>query len=107
MGSVLQLTEGTIFAGDYRIVRHLADGGMGTLYLADQVSTGSRRALKLMLPQLVSDARLRERFVLEAPIGSSIESDHVVQVVAAGIEPTYGVPWLAMEWLRGEDLATA
>lgn len=106
MAEVLQLAVGTIFAGDYRIVLPLAEGGMGALYLADQLSTGNRRVLKLMQPQLVSDQRLRERFALEARIGSQIESDHVVQVLGAGVDPTFGVPWLAMELLRGEDLAT-
>jgi serine/threonine protein kinase len=68
-------------------------------------STGRQRALKLMLPQLVADPGLRARFEQEARIGSRIESEHVIEVVGAGIDRNLGAPWLAMELLRGEDLA--
>jgi len=99
------LQAGSIFAGDYRIATPLASGGMGAVYVADQLSTGKQRALKLMHPQLVADANLRKRFEQEARIGSRIESEHVVDVVAAGVDAATGMPWLAMELLKGEDLA--
>ena len=104
--SLVQLEPGTIFAGDYRVVSLISQGGMGAVYLVEQRSTGAQRALKVMLPQLVSDALYRRRFEQEARIGSRIESDHVVQVIAAGIDRATGTPWLAMELLRGEDLAS-
>src|SRR4051794_35287233 len=77
---------------------------MGSVYVALQHSTGKQRALKLMLPQLVADESLRRRFVQEARAGSLIESDHIVEVVAAGVDDTTGTPWLAMELLKGQDL---
>lgn len=79
---------------------------MGTVYVVEQLSTGKQRALKLMLPQLVSDPSLRKRFEQEARVGGRIESEHVVDVVGAGVDPATGTPWLAMEFLQGEDLAT-
>ncbi len=94
----------SIFAGDYRIERSLAEGGMGAVYVAEQISTGQKRALKVMLPQLVPDERSRQRFLDEARIGSRIDSEHVVSVVAAGIDAQSGVPWLAMELLDGTNL---
>jgi protein-disulfide isomerase/serine/threonine protein kinase len=100
-----QLSPGQVFAGDFRVVRALAEGGMGAIYVAEQLSTGNERALKLMLPQLVADEKLRQRFEQEARVGARIESDHVVQVVAAGIDAASGTPWLAMELLKGETLA--
>ncbi len=103
---ISSLAPGTVFAGDYRVIQPLSEGGMGAVYVAEQISTGKQRALKLMLPQLVADPKLRARFEQEARIGSKIDSEHVVEVVAAGIDPQSGVPWLAMELLRGEDLAT-
>jgi protein-disulfide isomerase/serine/threonine protein kinase len=99
------LSPGEIFAGDFRVVRSLAEGGMGALYVVEQLSTGNERALKLMLPQLVADEKLRQRFEQEARVGARIESDHVVQVVAAGIDVASSTPWLAMELLKGETLA--
>ncbi|MGK4003073.1 protein kinase [Sorangium sp. So ce1036] len=91
--------------GEFRIVRPLSAGGMGAVYVAEQASTGKLRALKLMHPQLCADARLRERFEQEARVGALVESDHIVQVIGAGVDAQSGVPWLAMELLEGEDLA--
>ncbi len=104
MSEQFNVQPGTVFAGDFRIVRALSAGGMGAVYAAEQVSTGKPRALKVMLPALVSDPALRKRFEQEARIGSLIESEHVVEVVGAGIDGGTGLPWLAMELLQGEDL---
>ena len=95
---------GTVFAGDFRVDRALSQGGMGAVYIAEQLSTGKQRALKVMLPALVSDPALRKRFEQEARIGSMIESEHIVEVVGAGIDQGTELPWLAMELLQGEDL---
>ncbi len=105
MSSLVQLTEGMVFAGDFRVVRPLSAGGMGAVYVVEQVSTGMQRALKLMHPQLVTDPALRRRFEQEARVGSQIDSEHVVQVLAAGVDAPTGMPWLVMELLKGEDLA--
>jgi tRNA A-37 threonylcarbamoyl transferase component Bud32 len=78
---------------------------MGAVYIAEQITTGKLRALKLMHPQLVADAKQRERFEQEARVGALIPSDHVVQVIGAGIDQASGAPWLAMELLDGQDLA--
>jgi serine/threonine protein kinase len=101
----VQLNPGTIFSGEFRIVRPLSAGGMGAVYVAQQASTGKLRALKLMHPTLLADPRLRERFEQEARVGALIKSNHVVQVIGAGVDQPTGVPWLAMELLEGEDLA--
>ncbi len=106
MSSGVGIPAGTVFAGDYRILRPLAAGGMGAVYVAEQLSTGKQRALKLMHAELAWDARLRERFVQEARVGASIDSEHVVEVVGAGVDPSSGTPWLAMELLDGLDLST-
>ena len=80
----MSLEPGTVFGKDFRIVRPLREGGMGAVYIAEQISTGKQRALKVMAAELAVDAATRERFVLEARAGSKIESDHVVEVVTAG-----------------------
>ncbi|MBS2013066.1 MAG: transporter substrate-binding domain-containing protein [Deltaproteobacteria bacterium] len=98
------LAVGTVFAREFRIVRILGEGGMGAVYVAEQLGTGKLRALKTMHPQLVSNPALRERFVQEARIGARIDSEHVVDVVAAGVDTATGMPWLAMELLQGETL---
>jgi serine/threonine protein kinase len=104
MGGLQSLAPGDLFAGDFRVVRELARGGMGVVYVVDQLSTAKPRALKLMLPEIVQDPELRRRFEREARIGARIESDHVVEVIGAGVDAATGAPWLAMELLAGERL---
>ncbi len=100
-----RLEVGTVFAHDFRVQRLLAEGGMGTVYVAEQVSTGKLRALKVLHAEIVSDLRVREQFAQEARIGALIGSAHIVDVVASGIDDASGKPWLAMEYLEGEDLS--
>ncbi len=100
----VELPPGTIFANDFRVVRPLSEGGMGAVFVVEQLSTGAQRALKLMRHEIVADAGLRDRFLQEARVGARIASDHVVQVIAAGIDPRGDVPWLAMELLVGEEV---
>jgi len=101
---VLELVPGQIFAADFRVVRPLSKGGMGSVYVVEQMSTQLQRALKLMHPELVRDPRLRQRFEQEARIGGHIASDHIAQVISAGVDAASGTPWLAMELLQGESL---
>ncbi len=103
----LALEPGQVFARDYRVVRPLAAGGMGAVYVVDQLSTGKARALKVMRPELVDDADARRRFEQEARVGARIASEHAVEIHAAGIDSDTGLPFLVMELLVGEDLATA
>ncbi len=104
MSSGPRLAAGTVIGGDYLIQRPLASGGMGAVYVAEQRSTGKLRALKVMHPELVPDVKSRLRFVEEARVGARIASEHIVDVVGAGVDEATGVPWLAMELLEGESL---
>ena len=106
MSASIRLAPGTIFATDYKVVRPLRTGGQGSLYVVEQISTSKHRALKLMLPELVAQPTSRKRFELEAKIAARIQSDHVVETIASGVDATTGVPWLAMELLEGEDLGS-
>jgi len=99
------LEPGTVYARDYRVVRAMARGGMGSVYEVEQLSTSKTRALKVLHGQLATDAKIRQRFEQEARASARIESDHVVDVVAAGVDDGDGTPWLVMEFLKGVDLA--
>jgi serine/threonine protein kinase len=101
------LAPGSVFSGDFEVIRLLADGGMGSVYVVEQRSTGKRRALKVMHPRMLHDPTLRERFTQEARLGAKIASDHVVEVVGAGVDAETGIPWMAMELLQGRDLSAA
>jgi len=102
---VSALQPGTLFAGRYHVTRLLAEGGMGAVYEVVHVETGRRRALKTLHPHIVRDPGVRARFQQEARVGALIDSESVVDVFDAGIEPATGTPFLVMEMLRGGDLA--
>jgi serine/threonine-protein kinase len=96
--------EGTLFAGRYRIVRLIAEGGMGAVYEVVHTETNRRRALKIMLRHIVAKDEQGERFKREARVAADIESEHIVDVSDAGIDEATNTPFMVMELLRGEDL---
>lgn len=96
-------SEGAIFHGHYRVERCLRAGGMGAIYEATDTRTSEPRALKVLLPALVQDADMRERFALEATATVGLASPHLVEVLEAGVDDASKAPFFAMELLRGED----
>ncbi len=97
------IQKGTIIGDDFEIVRLLtSSGGVGDVYVARQRSTAQDRALKVL--KSGADARLLPRFAEEARVGGQVDSKHVVEVIAAGVDPGINRPWIAMELLEGEDL---
>ncbi|HRI68272.1 MAG TPA: bifunctional serine/threonine-protein kinase/formylglycine-generating enzyme family protein [Polyangium sp.] len=98
------IAAGTLIGEDFEIIRPLASGGMGSVFVAKQRSLNMQRAVKLMNVGLTANTDLRERFEREARISASIESDHVVQVIQSGIDSRLGLPFIAMELLDGMPL---
>lgn len=96
---------GAVVGGDYMVVRPLRRGSMGVLYVAEQLSTSSNRALKLLRREYVSDETLFKRFEREAQMAAKIPSEHVVQIIASGVDEKLQAPWIAMELLEGQTLA--
>jgi hypothetical protein len=98
----IELSQGDEFAG-YRIEQRLGRGGMGVLYLAIEPGLERRVALKLIAPEAASDEVFAQRFAEESRIAASIEHPNVVPIYAAGEEG--GVPYIAMRYVAGSDLA--
>jgi hypothetical protein len=98
----IELSEGDEFAG-YRIESRLGRGGMGVLYLALEAGLERRVALKLIAPEAAADDVFSRRFAEESRIAASIEHPNVVPIYAAG--ETDGVPFIAMRYVAGADLA--
>ncbi|MDC3985858.1 serine/threonine-protein kinase [Polyangium jinanense] len=96
---------GTLAAGKYKVLRLIGRGGMGSVYEAQNVAIGKRVALKFLRTPAGADASVRARFHREARAVSAIESAHIVQIFDTG-ETEAGEPFLVMELLQGEDLAT-
>ncbi len=91
--------------GRYRLLDVIGAGGMGIVYLAEHVGLARRVALKLLLPSL-DEAEFLERFRREARLLATLEHRHIVDVLDFDVTPE-GVPFYAMERLRGCTLARA
>jgi serine/threonine protein kinase len=99
-----EVPYGTVVGNDFMVLRPLGRGSMGALYVVEQLSTTGTRALKVLRPEYVSDVTLYKRFEREAQVAAKIPSEHVAQVIAAGIDKKLEVPWIAMELLEGQNL---
>ncbi|MBS2026885.1 MAG: serine/threonine protein kinase [Deltaproteobacteria bacterium] len=96
---------GAIVSGTYKVVRRLGEGGMGRVYEAEHLRLPKRAAVKVLHPDWATVGEAFERFQREAVISSSIGSRHIVQVHDLG-QLDDGSPYMLMEYLQGEDLAT-
>jgi eukaryotic-like serine/threonine-protein kinase len=91
----------------YRIIRPLGSGGMGTVFLAEQVAVGNRPvALKLLQRNLLDDPEFLTRFHLEASSTGRVRHPNVVTIYESGQDED-GAPYIAMEYLEGETLGQA
>ncbi len=88
--------------GGYRLIRQLGGGGMGDVYLAEDVALGRQVALKVMRAELLKEPTARERFLREARAAATLKSDRIVTIYQVGDDN--GVPFLSMELLTGESL---
>ncbi len=88
--------------GSFRVLKLLGLGGMGIVFEAEDVQLRRRVALKVMRPALAADAEFRQRFLREAQLAAAIDHEHIVGFYQVGADQ--GVPYLAMQLLRGESL---
>ncbi|HEY0880897.1 MAG TPA: serine/threonine-protein kinase [Archangium sp.] len=94
---------GTLVLADrFRIVRLLGRGGMGIVYVAEQVSLGRQVALKVLRSDVSHAEGFAERFRREALLLSSVEHPAVVRVIDYGEHA--GAQCLVMEYVEGESL---
>ena len=97
---------GKTVAGRFAIVRQLAEGGGGRVYVAAQAIGSTKRpvALKMLLPEHASNPEMVERFLRECETVSLIEHANVVRIYDFG-EAEAGVLYIAMELVPGASLA--
>ena len=96
------LDPGEVIDGKYTIVRVLGEGGMGVVYLARDVHTGSEVVLKSMRPELAHRADVRERTLAEGRALATIDHPNVVHLNAIVADES-GL-WLVMQYIDGESL---
>ncbi|HTN88962.1 MAG TPA: protein kinase [Sorangium sp.] len=96
---------GTVIDGKYRIAKLLGEGAMGSVYEAEHTATGRRCAIKVISSlDLTRDPKIVQRFQREARAAGAIDTQHITQVLDAGVDRETKLPFLAMEYLSGEDL---
>jgi serine/threonine protein kinase len=89
----------------YKFQSVLGEGVMGVVFKVIDRQTKEKYAVKLLRPELVNDAIAVERFKREAKIASSLISMEIAKTFQFGFGK-YGAPYLVMEYIAGEDLAT-
>jgi serine/threonine-protein kinase len=101
-----QLRVGQVFNEMYRIVRPIGTGGMGAVYEAAHTRLHNKRfAIKMLHASIAQDAEVFQRFRREAEIATELGHPHIVEVHDFNITPD-GAPYMVMEFLEGEDLAS-
>ena len=89
-------------AAKFQSQRELASGGFGSVHLATQSGLGRRVVVKLLHAGGTADAEQVARFVNEARITARLSHPHIVVVIDHDVEN--GVPWIAYEYVEGQDL---
>lgn len=88
--------------GQYRILKILGHGGMGVVYQGEDLKLKRSVAVKAMLPTLAASASCAQRFMREAEAMAAVEHDHIVRIYQ--VDDERGIPFMAMEFLKGEPL---
>jgi serine/threonine-protein kinase len=97
---------GKTFNEMYRIVRPVGSGGMGAVFEATHTRLANRRfALKVLHASIAGDEEVFARFKREAEIATALGHPHIVDVIDFNVLPD-GSPYMVMEFLDGEDLAS-
>jgi serine/threonine protein kinase len=90
----------------FRIVRPLASGGLGAVFVALDVELNREVALKQILPRHADDPSSRTRFLIEAEITGGLEHPGIVPVYGLGTDDG-GRPYYAMRLIKGDTLKEA
>ncbi len=88
----------------YRVLQHLARGGMADVYVAEDVDLKRKVALKVMLDVLAMDDSFVQRFRREARTVAQLDHPNIVQVYSTGLTPM-GQPYIAMQFIDGSSLS--
>ena len=88
----------------YRILSHIGSGGMGEVYLAEDLSLHRKAALKVLPPETARSHGAAARLLREARAASALDHPHIATIYEIG--DSGGQPFIAMAYYEGETLAT-
>jgi serine/threonine protein kinase len=99
----VKLESGQVLSGTLRLVRKIADGGMGCVWIAEHLVLGTEVAVKFMAGPCATMPTARARFLREARMTANVDSPHVVNVLDCR-HTEADEPYLVLELLHGETL---
>lgn len=100
----MDLTPGAVIAGRYQVEKKVGAGGMGEVWVGQQLGIGVRVAVKTLLPATATNTEVIARFRREAFLLAQIRSEHVARVIDFVTDDTFGLV-LVMEFVEGEPLS--
>jgi serine/threonine-protein kinase len=89
--------------GHYQILSHLATGGMGEVYLAEDTKLARKVAIKLLPPESISDERAKRRLIKEAQAAASLDHPNICAIYEVGEEN--GDSFIVMQYVAGQTLS--
>jgi PAS domain S-box-containing protein len=94
---------GLVLDRRYELAGVVGTGGMGTVYEARNLRTGQRCAVKVLLPELVRDSKMRQRLMREIQASSQVRHPNVIEILDYDEDEQAGT-YLVMEFLEGQAL---
>src|SRR5207344_2968652 len=95
---------GRVVDGRYRLVEIIGSGGMATVHRALDTRLGRTVAVKLLRREVIADSDIAMRFRREALAATVLRHPNIVACLETGTDD--GQPYLVMELIEGEDLAS-
>ena len=102
MNSAQQFSAGTVIGDRYRIIKPIGQGGMASVFLAEDLTNGEGVALKVMRDELTNDPEFVRRFATEARAAASLDHPNIVKVLDYGQDGD--VRYIVQEYVQGETL---
>lgn len=87
--------------GEYRVLRRLGQGAMGSVYLAYVQAQDRYVAIKVLAEPLASDEKYVKRFYREAHSGAMLNHPNIVRCIKAGCDAESGKHYLVLEYIDG------
>src|SRR5215469_1208897 len=101
-GAGEELTDGTLLAGRYEIIKLLGQGGMGAVYKARDTELDRMVALKLIRPELAKNPEILRRFKQELILARQVTHKNVIRIFDLG--QSEGIKFITMDFVEGQDL---
>lgn len=100
----VDIRPGSVINRRFKILEQLGFGGMGAVYLVKDTHLQERRALKVMLPRLLSNPQAQRRFLIETKISQKLSHENIVRVHDLGMDFESGMQFFTMALVEGETL---